>query len=224
LDATVAIPLLGLVAVLLVGGIGVYLLKNTERWARVRERDAARFARAQEINAARQRAMEAGVEVGLPPAVALEWSVEAITKAGYALQNRTENSVTFARDEGANVALGCFLMLFLFLPGLIYLLLANSTVRITITAYPTDTGSRLVIGGDNPQAVQTTIDYAHKLPKPGEWTPSPEQTSTQEIPASGTSGTPNLTEKLRVLAEAQEAGLITPEEFEAKKRNILDNL
>jgi hypothetical protein len=47
--------------------------------------------------------------------------------------------------------------------------------------------------------------------------PPPEAPSPQ-------SGTPNLAGKLRALAEAREAGLITPEEFEAKKSNILDNL
>jgi hypothetical protein len=43
--------LFALAAVLLLGGLGVYLMKNTDWWARVREGDATRVARAQEERA-----------------------------------------------------------------------------------------------------------------------------------------------------------------------------
>jgi hypothetical protein len=50
--------------------------------------------------------------------------VEAMTHTGYGIESRTENAVTFARHEEANSCLGCLLMLFFIVPGLLYLLLA----------------------------------------------------------------------------------------------------
>lgn len=54
-----------------------------------------------------------------------------------AIQHRTDTTVTFARDEGADAVLGCVLMFSFILPGLLYLLLANRTARVTVATIRT---------------------------------------------------------------------------------------
>ena len=53
--------------------------------------------------------------------------------------------------------------------------------------------------------------------EPGELSPTLEENKTHQDSRT-------LAEKLRELAELKEAGLITPEEFEAKRRDLLDRM
>jgi cytochrome c-type biogenesis protein CcmH/NrfG len=53
--------------------------------------------------------------------------------------------------------------------------------------------------------------------EPGELSPTLEENKTHQDSRT-------LAEKLRELAELKEAGLITPKEFEAKRRDLLDRL
>lgn len=107
-------------------------------------------------------------------------------------------------------------MLFLLVPGVLYLLLANTTVRLTITAYATDTGSRLVVGGDNPLAIQQTIDYANKLPKPGEWKPG-RPAIEKGLVMEHEAGVP---ERIRRLAKLRDDGLILQPRSLRQRRRI----
>src|SRR4051794_16448789 len=151
MDATGAILLFGLVAVLLLGGLGTYFISRTEAfaewWEEFRERQAENAARRRAQNEAlaaqqaqqnealaMQRAQrweatnwerEWGIENPFPPGVVLERAVEQMTRQGWSLQNRSDTTASFARDQGADTCTGCILMLFFLLPGILYLLLAN---------------------------------------------------------------------------------------------------
>ena len=65
------------------------------------------------------------------------------------MEPRTESSANFGNREEPNVALGCFLMLFLIIPGVTYLLMGGTDQHTTLLLVPEEEGSRVVIGGDS---------------------------------------------------------------------------
>src|SRR5215212_57945 len=129
-QVTGAILFFVVVAVLL-GGFGLYYVGASpvfERWwEENRARRAARRAQYQERLAQIDRERQIGIETGWLPELVLEGAVEWMTSNGWALLGYAERTATFARDEGADACLGCILMLFFLLPGILYLLLANRT-------------------------------------------------------------------------------------------------
>jgi hypothetical protein len=160
-----------------------------------------------------------GIEVGLPPDRALDQAVEAMTKAGYNLGNRTQNTVTFIRHEKPDpLVAGCLALLFI-LPAIFYVLVRRNTLQITLAAYPAENGARLVIGGDDRQGVTGLKKWAKRLPKE----PEPSQPlAPSELPEnSPTTDRVSLADKLRELAELRDAGLITQEEYETKRAELL---
>ena len=86
-----------------------------------------------------------------------------MVRGGYSLESRTTTSAGFVKKRGANGCLGCFLMLFFLLPGLLYLLLARRTQRVTIAAYPEPSGCRALIGGDDAAGAAKLVDWARGL-------------------------------------------------------------
>jgi Short C-terminal domain len=223
MDATEAIVLLGFVVAVLSLGVGGYLISRTDAfavwWEGVKERRAASAARMQEQNAALDRELQRGIETPLAPDAVIGGVVERMTREGWSLQNRTDTTASFAQDQGADTCARCLLMLLFILPGILYLLLANRTARVTVAAYPYEGGSRLVIGGDDPATRNRLMEWARGLREgvlsaPVELAP-PENRS----PAGGT-----LAEKLQELNGLRDAGLITDEEFEAKKKDLLDRM
>jgi hypothetical protein len=224
------------VVALLLGGLGVYFLGGgpylaewwgnfKEWWERTKANEAARAAQRQEMYAREQHERELGIEVGLPPSAVLDRAVEAMTRSGYGLEARTDTAATFARHQGANIGLGIFLILFCcILPGVLYLLLAERTVRVTIAAYSIEGGSRVVVGGDKDQDVSQATSWARGLPEPidGEASPAPLQQQAREPPETQSpTVAPDIPEQIRRLAELRDAGLITQEEFETKKSELL---
>jgi hypothetical protein len=210
---------------LLVGGLGLYYVGGfpilAEWWERFKANQAARAAQRQEQLAALDREQQWGIETSFAPAVVIGGVVERMTREGWALQNRTDTSASFAQDQGADACAGCALMLLFLLPGILYLLLANRTARITAAAYPHEGGSRLVIGGDDPATRNRLAQWAREL-REG------DLQTTEELPPSEQPShainAPTLATRLRELSEARDAGLITEEEFEAKKKDLLDRM
>ena len=213
-------------AALLVGGLGLYYVGGfpilAEWWERAKSGWIAMNARIDERQAAPQRAAERGIEIGLSPSEALDRAVENMTPRGCGLENRIDNTGTFARHQRADTATGCVLMLFFLLPGILYLALASKTVRLTVAAYPEERGSRLVIGGDDWTMIRATEQWARSLPDPSEWRPGP--LAPEPTYAESASSAPTLPQRLRELAESKDAGLITQEEYEAKKKELLDRM
>jgi len=230
-----------LVVALLLGGLGVYLLGGgpyiaqwwenfKDWWERTQAERAARAAERQEMYAREQHQRERGIEVAWSPGMVLDRAVETMTRSGYGLEARTENAATFARHQGPNISLGIFLILCCaILPGILYLLLAERTVRITVAAYPIEGGSRAVVGGDSAQDVSRATRWASWLPKvsEAESSPAPPEQHASEQPAIEPSEppsaavVPDIPEQIRRLAELRDAGLITEEEFETKKAELL---
>lgn len=95
-------------------------------------------------------------------------------ETGYSVEARSENTVTFLRHEGPSAFLGCVLLLFFLVPGILYLVLAGNDLRTTAWVSPnlTTGGCRLLIGGDDPVGQRELRSWAHALPKRS----SPEDT------------------------------------------------
>ena len=107
-----------------------------------------------EANARLAQERASGIEMALAPAEVLDIVTEDMTRSGYGVESRTENTVTFSRSAQMNPAIGCLLALLFLLPAIIYMLaVAGKTMRVTVAAYPLGTGSRVVIGGDSRAAV-----------------------------------------------------------------------
>jgi hypothetical protein len=165
LDVANALVFLGSVVVV---GAGLYFAIRTgllgEFWEALQQSGAAAAARNAERRADRRREREVGIEVAPPPETLLNYVVEDMTRRGYALQYRTQETVSFSRDRGANSCLGCLLLLLFILPGILYLLLYNTTKRVSVTAYPLETGgSRLIIGGDDRDTVAELTRWARRM-------------------------------------------------------------
>ena len=83
------------------------------------------------------------------PCVAIDSAAAFMVARGFVLEPRTESSANFGNREEPNVALGCFLMLFLIIPGVIYLLVGGTDQHTTLLLVLEEEGSRVVIGGDS---------------------------------------------------------------------------
>lgn len=217
------VVLAGVVAGLLLGGVALRLLATVgpvaEAWERFKVSRAARLASVEEFSATLQRERESGIEVGISPSVVLDQASERMARAGWTLQTRTETSAIFARDKGASCLVAGCLAVFLIVPAIIYLFLYNTTSRVAVMAYPHEGGSRLVFGGDDEETLLDMRRWAHELT-----TEQREFLAVEEHPESSTPAASTLVDKLRELGELRDAGLITPEEFEEKKRDLLDRL
>lgn len=110
-------------------------------------------------------------------------------------------------------------------PGILYFLLAKGTMRVTVAAYPYQGGSRVVVGGDDEITIRGLEDWIRGLatiPTRQKSDPSqPEVVKDQPEPMQPTS---SIASKLRELNELRETGLITQEEYEAKRAELLKEL
>lgn len=143
-----------------------------------------------------------------------------MTRNNFALDSRTDTSVTFARHEGASCALSCVLALFFILPAILYLLLASKTLRTTCVVYEEETGCRIVIGGDDPIAKDTLRQWAKGLPQAGEEIIGEE---ALELPEASPSEI-DVPRQIRALADLRDSGLLTQDEFEDKKQDLLGRM
>ena len=100
------------------------------------------------------------------------------------------------------------------------LAVAGKTRRITVAAYPQGSGSRVVIGSDS------RTDIAHLR----QWLKAPrasdvvlpiaqEEHDALEAPASA-----GMAARLQELTDLKDAGLITQEEYETKRKDLLDRM
>jgi hypothetical protein len=101
--------------------------------------------------------------VPLTPPEALDSASAFMVSKGFVLESRTENSANFGNREEPNAALGCFLLLFLIIPGVIYLLMGGSDQHTTLLLVPEEGGSRVLLGGDSARGRQALRWWAENL-------------------------------------------------------------
>ena len=115
----------------------------------------------------------------------------------------------------------CCLALLLLVPAILYLVLYNTTDGITASALPHEGGSRLVLGGENSVVIRQIAEWARALKDDPEVLASPGIPDALPAPDSPERMT---ADRLRELAELKDSGLITAEEYEEKRRRLLEEL
>lgn len=140
-----------------------YHASEKEALKAYKRRITALPARLKGFHASYKREREVGIEIRLLPGDALDRAVEDATRAGYVLESRSKNALTFVRREKPNSFVALFLLLFFLLPGILYLMFGSRVVRATLAAFPNGEGSRLVIGGDDSFMVRRLTEWARGL-------------------------------------------------------------
>jgi len=115
-------------------------------------------------SAAYETTWSAVVPLTLPEA--LDSASAFMVSQGFSLESRAVTSATFGNYEEPNAALGCFLLLFLIVPGVIYLLMGGSDQHTTLLLVPEEEGSRVVLGGDSARGRQALRWWADSLSPP----------------------------------------------------------
>jgi hypothetical protein len=100
----------------------------------------------------------------MTPAQVLEQAATHMATRGFAIESRLANTVNFSFREGPNVILGCVLLLFGILPGLLYFLLAGGDRRTTLLVNEEGEGSRVYVSGDRGVPLDELRNWVLSLP------------------------------------------------------------
>jgi Short C-terminal domain len=162
--------------------------------------------------------------VGLSSKAALDDAVSHMARIGANVTARTETSVSFAYRKGPNPLYLIPLLLLLLLPGILYWMAASRNVNFTITATPETGGCRVLFNGEYGAGYGEYQRWLKTLPG-ADQTLSGEEEEVQESPAlADESHSADIPAQIQRLAGLRDAGILTNEEFEAKKRELLDRL
>ncbi len=153
--------------------------------------------------------------VGLLPKDALEKAADYLTSNGATVTNRTENSISFTHHKEPDAAVFIVLLLLGILPGILYALLTKRNVNFMVTARPAQGGCRLHFGGEFGTDYKEYLRWLRSLPAP-----NPEISPAEEEPHIDI----DSPTQIQKLAKLRDAGIVTEEEFQAKKRDLLDRM
>lgn len=160
--------------------------------------------------------------VGLPPKDTLERAAEYLTSNGATITNRTENSISFTYHKGPDPIIFIILFLLAVIPGILYAIFAKRDVNFMVTAKPAPGGCSLHFGGEFGAGYDGYRHWLRTLPKPGSGRLRKRQAAGKRQAAEETHI--DLPTQIQKLAELRDAGIVTEEEFEAKKRDLLDRM
>jgi len=146
----------------------------------------------------------------------MERLVDNLTRKGASVTGRTEDSVSFTYYKGPNGLLLLVLLLLLFLPGIVYWVASSRNVGFTVTVKPVPGGCRLRFGGESRAGYDEYRHWLKTLPGP---TPASVEGAT---PATEAETPADIPTQIQKLAELRDAGVVSEEEFQAKRRKLLD--
>ena len=162
---------------------------------------------------------ELGPLVGLSAQDALEQAVRRLTREGATVTARTGNTVSFTYRAGPNVLILLFLLLLFVIPAIIYAIAASRDVHFTVTATPAPGGCRLLFGGEYGAGYNAFQRWLRTLPGP-----NPELTGEEESVPTASEAPADIPTQIKKLAELRDSELITGEEFEQTKRDLLKRM
>lgn len=111
------------------------------------------------------------------------------------------------------------------MPGILYFHLAKGALRVTVAAYPYEGGSRVVVGGDDVRLIPQLEDWVRSLPaEPARQISEPLPPEVDEEQPEPMQPTSSIANKLHELNELRDERLITQEEYEAKRAELLKEL
>ena len=120
------------------------------------------------------------------------------------------------------------ILLFLTIPMFIYFMVGGKHVQSTLTAISLPSGSRLSISGESPVGHELLREWLNTLPKIPSFGSQPHEYTGQQYSATEKDGYDlaalGIPEKIRKLAELRDSGILSDEEFKAKKSQLLDQM
>jgi len=167
-----------------------------------------------------------------PGAVLRSAAAFVMSQGKWEITYQTEDTLVLRHRSGASPMLGCLLLLLALLPGIIYWAFARgveSTLSVRVT--PVGSGSRVAVSWANADwrllagkflepLPQTTEEELTQSAPPQQAVPSSEP-APPSVEAAPSADIPN---QLRQLAELRDKGIITEDEFEAKKKDLLSRM
>ncbi len=100
----------------------------------------------------------AGIFVATPDEI-LSGLMAHMTSRGYSLDSGFGTTVKFSHRIPPNPLVGIFLLLLGIIPGVLYFLLAGSTMHCGATAYRTDEGTRVTVNGPDIEGMREITHY-----------------------------------------------------------------
>ncbi len=174
----------------------------------------------------RSATRERGPLIPLDAQEALNSASSYMTRKGFTIESRSDASLTFSNRKRPSGDIGCLLLLLGIVPGVLYFALAGRQVRCTLTVIPEGAHCRAQIGGESDTGYRHLRKWRDSLP--GLAGPSAKYTvqedARQELPAPKADPNATIPEQIRQLAGLRDSGLLSDEEFEAKKSDLLGRM
>jgi Short C-terminal domain len=162
-----------------------------------------------------------GPLVGLTCNEALEQANLYITSRGASVAYKTDNSVSFVRSKGVNPAAFLILLLLFIVPAIIYAaIMSGAKEHFTITVTPAPGGCRVRFGGEGGGGFASYRRWLKNAPTPNPTITYPKisgRLQEEDVPR-------DIPTQIQKLAELHDAGVLTEEEFQTKKRDLLDRM
>ena len=144
----------------------------------------------------------------------------------------SEDALVLRHRSGASPVLGCLLLLLALLPGVIYWAFAKgveSTLSVRVT--PVGAGCRVAVNWTKADWRLLARKFLESLPEATEeelGQPGPQRQATPESqpgpPPAEAAPTTDIPDQIRQLAELRDKDIITEDEFQAKKNDLLSRM
>jgi hypothetical protein len=98
------------------------------------------------------------------PAQLLDQASTYMASRGFIIEQRLGNTMNFSFHEGPNAFLGCFLLLLGLVPGILYFVLAEGDLRVTLLVNEEGEGARVYVSGDGGAPLAELRSWVLSLP------------------------------------------------------------
>lgn len=168
----------------------------------------------------RRREGQFGPLVGLTCEEALDELGRHFTQLGARITDRSKHHIACSYRKGPEAFVLLVLLLLFILPAILYWMAASRDVHFTITATPDVGGCRLLFGGERSAVYEEFLAWVEDAPSPNPNIVVPEEA----VAAEGGEMPAGVPDQIRELAKLRDAGIVSQEEFEMKKRDLLDRM
>jgi Short C-terminal domain len=169
----------------------------------------------------RQLTKTQGYLVGLACKEALDQAAVHLTREGASITNRSDNSISFTYRKPANALVFIILLCLFIVPAIIYAFIGGGRVHFTLTATPAPGGCRLLFGGEYGAGYNEFRRWLKNAPAPNPAITHPKVSGPLQEEGDSHTDVPTQIQKL---AELHDTEVLTEEEFQTKKRDLLDRM
>lgn len=190
------------------------------------------FSGSPEPRAPKAVAESSGLTSLEPSAVLRSAAAFIMSQGKWEIAYQTEDTLVMRHRSGPSPVLGFLLILFAILPGIIYWAFAKgveSTLSLGVT--PIGSGCRVDMSWANADWRLLASKFLETLPEATEEELAqsspprrPIQPSEAEPPSAEAEPSGDIPEQIRQLAELRDKGIITEQEFQTKKNDLLSRM